>query len=98
MRQQDWLEIVTPTPPGAMTLPTSSKKYRRTVEVDFQDRLDGRLTGRHTRSVDEHLDLAVLLPPAMRGLNGLAAREVHLDGRDIEARLVHRFGDSLRIL
>ena len=25
MRQQDWLEIVTPTPPGAMTLPTSSK-------------------------------------------------------------------------
>lgn len=25
MRQQDWLEIVTPTPPGAMALPTFSK-------------------------------------------------------------------------
>ena len=25
MRQQDWFKIVTPTPPGAMTLPTSSK-------------------------------------------------------------------------
>ena len=25
MRQQDWFKIVTPTPLGAMTLPTSSK-------------------------------------------------------------------------
>ena len=25
IRQPDWLEMVTPTPPGAMTLPTSSK-------------------------------------------------------------------------
>ncbi len=39
-------EIVTPTPPGAVTLPTFLK-CRRTVRVDLQDRLDGRLTGRH---------------------------------------------------
>ena len=47
MRQPGWLEMVTPTPSGAITLPDSSgkKQNRRAVEIDLQNRFNGRMNG-----------------------------------------------------
>ena len=73
------------------------QKYRRAIQIDFQNRFHRGLAGGNTRCIDQHGNLTVFLCLRNDIQNRFAGGQIHFHRHSIKPRFIHNLRDGLRI-